>query len=275
MVRVRVIDTTMMDPLSAQYPYAPAAIQTLFHAKKITEIHIGCSSTTVYQILDDDYTLYLKIHPRSPHFSFLHEVSILHWLAEQLPVPRVQGYITDTEYEYLLLTEVPGDNCVDAMARLDNDQLVDLLALGLRQIHQINIARCPFDECIDAKLERARYRVQHALVDENDFDDERLGMTAREVYAALEECRPTEQDLVFTHGDYCLPNILLQGERISGFIDLDRAGVSDRYNDLAIASRSIAYNLGTAYEQQFFLSYGIENVDDEKIQYYRMMDELF
>lgn len=84
-VQVRVIDTTtMMDALSAQYLHAPAAIQTLFHVKKITEIHIGCSSTTVYQILDNDYALYLKIHPRSPHFSFSHEVSILHWLTEQL-----------------------------------------------------------------------------------------------------------------------------------------------------------------------------------------------
>ncbi len=264
-----------MDTLSAQYPHAPAAIQRLFQANEIAEIHIGCSSAKVYSIRDGGRTLYLKIHPRSPHFSFSHEVSILHWLTDKLPVPRVQSYITDTEYEYLLLSEVPGDNCVDAMARLDKDRLVELLALGLRQIHQVNIAQCPFDERIETKLERAHYRVRYGLVDEDDFDDERLGMTAREVYAALEESRPTEQDLVFTHGDYCMPNILLQGERISGFIDLDRAGIADRYNDLAIASRSIAYNLGTAYEQQFFLSYGIENIDKEKIEYYRMMDELF
>ena len=264
-----------MDTLSAQYPHAPAVIQTLFNTKVITEINIGCSSATVYQILDGECALYLKIYPRSPYFSFSHEVSILQWLTDKLPVPRVKSYLTDTQYEYLLLSEVPGDNCVDAMARLDNDRLVELLAFGLRQIHQVNIAQCPFDECIESKLERARYRVQHGLVDEDDFDDERLGMTAQEVYAALEERRPTEQDLVFTHGDYCMPNILLQGERISGFIDLDRAGIADRYNDLAIASRSIAYNLGTAYEQQFFLSYGIENIDEEKIEYYRMMDELF
>ena len=179
------------------------------------------------------------------------------------------------EYEYLLMSEVPGDNCVDAMARLDNDLLVELLAIGLRQIHQVDIAECPFDERIAAKLERAHYHVQHGLVNEDDFDDKRLGMTAQEVYSVLEKERPAEQDLVFTHGDYCLPNILLQGESISGFIDLDRAGISDRYNDLAIASRSIASNLGTAYERHFFQVYGVENVDDEEIQYYRMMDELF
>lgn len=206
---------------------------------------------------------------------FAHEVSILHWLAEQLPVPHVQNYTTDMLYEYLVLSEVAGENGVDAMARLDRDRLVTLLAQGLRQIHQLNIAHCPFNERIEAKLARAQYRVHHALVDEDDFDDERRGMTAQAVYTALRDHQTAEDDLVFTHGDYCLPNILLQGERVSGFIDLDRAGISDRYNDLAIASRSIVYNLGPEYEQQFFRSYGIEHVDDEKIQYYRMMDELF
>jgi kanamycin kinase len=265
----------MTTTLSTRYAQAPVAIQTLFHAKSITEIHIGCSSTTVYRILDSAQPVYLKTHARSPHFSFAHEVSILHWLAEQLPVPRVQNYTTDVAYEYLLLSEVPGDNCVDAMARLDSNRLVELLAQGLRQIHQLDIAQCPFDERVEAKLERAKYRVYHALVNEDDFDDERRGMTAHEVYVALRDHQPTEDDFVFTHGDYCLPNILLQGECVSGFIDLDRAGISDRYNDLAIASRSIAYNLGPEYEQRFFLSYGVEHIDDEKIQYFRMMDELF
>lgn len=265
----------MKNILSAQYPYAPAEIQALFHTRLITTINIGCSSATVYRVLGDRHTLYLKTHPRSPHFSFAHEVSILQWLSEKLPVPHVQHYLTDAEYEYLLLSEVPGDNCVDAIARLESDRLVELLALGLRQIHQVNIAECPFDERIESKLERARYRVEQGLVDETDFDEERLGMTAQEVYAFLENNRPTAHDLVFTHGDYCLPNILLQGANISGFIDLDRAGIADRYNDLAIASRSIAYNLGAAFEQQFFAAYGIEDIDDEKIQYYRAMDECF
>lgn len=260
--------------LSAKYPHAPSEIQTLFHASSITKMRIGCSSATVYRVLDDERTRYLKTHPISPHFSFAHEVSILHWLAERLSVPRVQSYLIDKEYEYLLISEVPGENCVDAISHLDSARLVEQLALGLRQIHQVNIADCPFNERIEAKLKRARYRVEQALVDEADFDEERLGMTAQEVYSFLEENRPLEQDLVFTHGDYCLPNILIQGESISGFIDLDRAGVSDRYNDLAIASRSIARNLGTAYERLFFAAYGVENVDNQKIQYYRAMDEL-
>ena len=72
-----------------------------------------------------------------------------------------------------------------------------------------------------------------------------------------------------------MPNILLQNSEISGFIDLSRAGVADRYNDLAIASRSVRYNLGPDFEDLFFEYYDLDQVDEDKIAYYRMMDELF
>ncbi len=265
----------IMIQLHKQYVHAPDVIKALLSASSVTEIHIGCSSTQVYRIQKCDRTVYLKIHHRSPHFSFAHEVSILRWLKEKLPVPDVVAYTSDVAHEYLVLSEVPGENCVDAMKCLDSDRIVALLADGLQQVHALDISQCPFDERIAAKLNRAQYRVQYALVDEDDFDDERLGMTDQEVYEALQRSMPPEDDLVFTHGDYCLPNILLQGNGLSGFIDLDRAGIADKYNDLAIASRSIGYNLGSEYEQRFFEYYGLEAVDTKIIQYYRMMDELF
>ena len=44
------------------------------------------------------------------------------------------------------------------------------------------------------------------------------------------------------HGDYCLPNIILKEHTVSGYIDVALAGVGDRYQDLALAVRSLAYN---------------------------------
>jgi len=36
----------------------------------------------------------------------------------------------------------------------------------------------------------------------------------------------------FLHGDYCLPNIILDDWRFSEYIDLDNGGVGDRHIDL-------------------------------------------
>ena len=62
----------------------------------------------------------------------------------------------------------------------------------------------------------------------------------------LEKNRP-EEDTVLTHGDFCLPNIFAENNRISGFIDLGKMGPADRWQDLAIALRSLEHNFSGRY----------------------------
>ena len=68
---------------------------------------------------------------------------------------------------------------------------------------------------------------------------------------------PTE-DLVFTHGDYCLPNIMVDGNRLAGSIDWGYAGVGDPYRDFVAAEYSVRRNLEEEYVPQFFKEYGVE-----------------
>ena len=98
----------------------------------------------------------------------------------------------------------------------------------------------------------------------------------------LEENRPVEEP-VFSHGDYCLPNIFAEGETVCGFIDVGRSGVADKWLDIAICYRSLKHNYdgtytGEAYEgfqpELLFEELGIEP-DWEKINYYILLDELF
>ena len=257
------------------YPQAPRRIQKVLKDSTLLEVHIGCSNSRVYKALKGAHGLYLKTQPRNKHTSFAHEVLILNWLNQKLSVPEVIEFETDSLNEYLLLSAVPGTDCVEAMTSLDSKRLVSLLAKGLRTIHDIDISTCPFDETIAEKLKKARYRVMNNLVNEGEFDEERQDMTPAQVLQALQDQPPIEDELVFSHGDYCLPNVLIHQNEISGFIDLDRAGISNMYNDLAIGSRSIRYNLGAKYEPLFFEYYGINPVDKEQIAYYRMVDELF
>ena len=61
----------------------------------------------------------------------------------------------------------------------------------------------------------------------------------------------------------------------SGILRSEEAGVCDMYNDLALASRSIVYNLGEGFDDVFFELYGISEVNQDLVEYYRATDELF
>lgn len=259
-----------------QYAAFPQSLRKRLEECDVREVHIGMSDTRVFHLAYANRgKFYLKIGDVSNHALLLHEVGILQWLQGKINVPEVIDYIHADGKEYMLLTEVPGTTCLDAMDSVPAGKLAALLAEGLREIHQVDITDCPYDETVATKLENAQTNLANGWVDESDFDAERIGMTGQEILGLLKEQRPVTEDLVFTHGDYCLPNVLLRHGQVSGYIDLGRAGVSDRYNDLAIASRSIIRNLGAKYQTEFFNAYGVSKLDEEKIAYYRMMDEMF
>jgi kanamycin kinase len=77
------------------------------------------------------------------------------------------------------------------------------------------------------------------LGDLGDLDEERQGWTATQLLAALDAQVPAMSErevLAVTHGDWCLPNVLLDPEtvRVAGLLDTGRVGRADRYTDLAL-----------------------------------------
>jgi len=175
----------------------------------------------------------------------------------------------------LLLSEIAGVMAYDERFTQDIPAVVCLLAEGLRRIHQIDITNCPFDQRLAHKIALAQQRTQAGLVDEADFDGKRRGESADELLRVLIESQPQEEDVVFTHGDYCLPNILIDPAQmhLNGFIDWGRAGVADRYHDLALAARSLTYNFGPGWEPLLWEKYGLPYLDHAKIEFYQLLDE--
>ena len=92
-----------------------------------------------------------------------------------------------------------------------------------------------------------------------------------------------KKELVLSHGDFCLPNIFINNDKISGFIDLGRIGIGDKWNDIALCYRSLKWNAqgrygGNGYPKltpdMLFDALEIEP-NFEKIEYYTLLDELF
>ncbi|TQS76193.1 aminoglycoside 3'-phosphotransferase [Ornithinibacillus gellani] len=238
-------------------------------------ITIGHSEANTYLLKKGYHSLYLKIQTLGSMEPLQCEKDKMEWLRGKLAVPEVIHYEQDEEREYLLMTEIAGVNAADTSIQANPKQCIKLLANGLREIHRIPITACPFRRTLDVVIKEAKERVSQQQVDLDNLDEERRGRTAESLYKELLAKRPGEEDLVFTHGDYCLPNVILHGNKVSGFIDWGRAGVADRYQDIALAIRSLAYNHYRSYFPYFLREYGLDDVDWDKIHYYQLLDEFF
>ena len=239
---------------------------------------MGMSDSKVYRIRNTSLGRngYLKIMHHSNSESLSYERNIYNWLENRLPVPKVLYYSKDDAKEILFISEIEGRNGVDEELGLQPEYIAKLMAQGLKVIHSLDIKDCPYISTLDYKLEIAYERIVNGEIDEEDFEEGYRGKKAEELYDILIKAKPKEEDLVFTHGDYCLPNIMISNKEISGFIDMGRAGVADRYQDIALALRTLRHNFNDEKLEEIFLStYGIEEVNLEKVKYYILLDELF
>lgn len=237
---------------------------------------IGQSGAMVFRLTaPQGPALFVKTESVSPHSELEGEAHRLEWLASvDQPAPRVLGTAQHLGRQWLLMTGVKGLDLASS-PDLSPSRIIEICATSLRALHAIDVASCPFDHRLDTTLATARERLDASLVDETDFDDAHLGMPARTLYARLLAERPEAEDLVVTHGDACLPNFMASGREFSGFIDCGRLGVADRYQDLALATRSIAFNLGQVWAEPFLTAYGVSQPDRARIGYYRLLDEFF
>ncbi|MCL2462068.1 MAG: aminoglycoside 3'-phosphotransferase [Defluviitaleaceae bacterium] len=244
----------------------------------------GCSGSTI--MLFDK--IVLKIEKIS--HSSEHELKLLNWLHGKLPVPKIIGAETRDGCSFLLMSRLPDEMTCSENSMKDAQHTayaVKALAKALKMLWSVDIRDCPFSNVLSEKLAEATRNIKNGLVDVNDFQPETLGpggfKDVWDLYGYLESNRP-EEDLVFSHGDFCLPNVFASGEDVTGFLDWGTGGAADRWQDIALCVRSLRYNCVHCagyseadyqkYRALLFRELGMEP-DEEKIRYYILLDELF
>jgi aminoglycoside 3'-phosphotransferase-2 len=223
-------------------------------------------------------SLFLKTERTSPLAELAGEAARLRWLAAAgVPCVPVVDFAEENGRGWLLLHEMPGSDleCGCEVGAIPPSEAVRLIAQALRQMHALDIASCPFDHRASVRIPLAHERMRAGLVDEDDFDGEHAGLSPETLFARLESMQPCTEDLVVTHGDACLANLMVDlfGD-IGGWIDCGRLGVADRHQDLALAMRDIADTLGNKWVAPFLKHYGMP-ADPARVAFYRLLDEFF
>lgn len=233
--------------------------------------------------------------------SSIREYEALSWLDGRLPVPKVIGHHVAGDTSYILMSKIKGRMLCDPLILSNRRRLLKSIVAALRTLWSVDVDACPLDSGLDRDLEIAAYNVEHGLVDfsldsSGGYDLPSGVVSATDLLRWLQGNRPgmDEGDRVFSHGDLCLPNVLVDCKGIAGFVDLGGAGWADRWRDIAICVRSLKDNLVGCYAKEYAASMGLcegelpfgpfddkEFFDvlgiapnEEKLRYYTLLDKL-
>lgn len=178
----------------------------------------------------------------------------------------VLDYRTENGFDWLLTARVMGEDCTHKDYLSDPARLCELIATRLRALHESDFTGCPVSDHTKSYIKTVE-KNHRAGVFDPDFLPPVMGdMAKNEAFSYFEAHKHLLKTDTLLHGDYCLPNILLNNWSFSGFIDLGNGGVGDRHVDLFWGAWTLGFNLGTqSYRDRFFDAYGRDQIDLDRI----------
>ncbi len=219
----------------------------------------SCSPEARVYYIEKDQGLYLKTAEKG---TLRREALMTDYFHKKGLGTEVLQYISE-EKDWLLTAAVKGEDCTHETYLNDPKRLCDTLAECLRGLHEMDFGDCPIKDRVSEYLALAETNYKTGNYDKSHFPDSFGYRSAEEAYAVLQEGKHLLKNDALIHGDYCLPNIMLDNWKFSGFIDLGNGGVGDRHIDLFWATWTLWFNLHTNdYYDRFLDAYGRDKVDD-------------
>ena len=239
-------------------------VPSVFHHMVRGARVFDCSSSPEAKVyyLQKGGGYYLKIAPQG---TLKKEADMTTFFYEHQLGPEVFFYLCHDK-DWLLTRAAQGETCLEKRYLQDPKRLCDVTATLLRRLHELNTEECPIQNRTADYLATLDQNL-HTVSDFHETLPPFLGVTrenAREIALAGKDS--LKQDTLI-HGDYCLPNILLDRWHFSAFIDGGNGGVGDRHIDLFWGIWSLGFNTKTwDYTDRFLDVYGRDAVDADLLR---------
>jgi kanamycin kinase len=236
----------------------PAELQGFIGDAKLYDR--SCSPEARVVFIDKDGGYFLKSASKG---SLCREAAMTRYFHGKSLAAKVLAYIS-SERDWLLTEKLPGSDCTAARYLEQPEKLCDTLAEQLALLHSLDFAGCPIPNHTESYLAKAAQNYHADIYDLTLFPDNCGYASAEEAFGAIKKSGGLLQADTLLHGDYCLPNVILDDWRFCGFVDLDSGGVGDRHVDLFWATWTLGFNLKTdRYRGRFIDAYGRGKVDEE------------
>lgn len=216
------------------------------YLKGATFYDSSCSANARTLFVSGAERAFLKISKRG---SLEREYQMTRFLHKHNVAPNAIAYESDADHDYFLMEAVSGEDGT-AERHIENPgKLAWVFGEYLKMLHSLPTADCPYDNRTNELLQDAQTKGTDLRI-LNSFN-----------YSAT--------DNVVIHGDYCLPNIIMDNFSFRGFIDLGYGGVGDRHYDIYWGIWTLQFNLKTdRYRHLFLDAYGRSDINDDGLNYF-------
>jgi kanamycin kinase len=227
----------------------PASVREFLYGASIYD---SSSSNAQTYFIDSKQPIFLKI---SKIGSLKSEYNMTQFLHTHHMAPKALLYVSDEENDYLVTEAIHGEDGIENIHIVNPKKLVSVFGEYLRMLHSLPTDGCPYPDKTTDYLNEASER----------------GIDT----SSLNEIHYTPNDNVVIHGDYCLPNIIMENFSFKGFIDLGEGGIGDRHHDLYWGLWTLNYNLKTEdYHDTFLDAYGRKDIDPVGLNYFTKLNEV-
>jgi kanamycin kinase len=250
-----------LKPIKIDTASYPDAVRSFLVGAKIFDS--SCSPEARVIFIDKDGGYFLKSAPKG---KLEREAAMLRYFHGKGLSANVLAYISGTN-DWLLTEKIHGDDCIAAKYLEQPKRLCDILAERLVYLHSLDYSDCPFQNFTGWWLAKAEQNKRMETYNKDEFPDSFGYASAEEAWAVVEANKHLLKTDTLLHGDYCLPNIILNNWNFAGFIDLDNAGVGDKHIDVFWATWSLFFNLHTHdYRECFIDAYGRSKIDEDMLR---------
>ena len=223
----------------------------------------SCSPEARVLYIEKDGGYYLKSAAAG---SLAREAEMTRYFHSKGLAPEILLYVTNVDKDYLLSRRAVGEDGTFDSYLANPEKLCDTMAETLRGLHACSFADCPVPCRTVEYLAHAERNYKEGRGDTSFLRDYGT-FTADEAFALVKENAPFLKQDTLLHGDYCLPNIMLDNWRFSAFIDVGNGGVGDRHIDVFWGVWTLWYNLKTdRYTHRFLDAYGRDKLTPELLR---------
>jgi len=221
----------------------------------------SCNVRAKTYFIDRDAGYFLKIAPKN---TLEHEAVMMDYFHGKGMTARVCAYINDNENDYFLMERVKGESSYEEKYLNEPERLAVVTGESLRKLHDISPDGCPKKNITSSLIPIAHEKYKNNNYDAwfLEYGDFKIPEGGYD-FLCKNENKLVED--VHLHGDACLPNIILDDFKFSGFIDFEGGGIGDRHFDILWTIWSLQHNLKSQdYKNIFLDAYGRDKFDIDR-----------